>query len=149
MIKDSELKLIKQLEKEIRVELKELSHYKIGIILLSSTSYKWYGPGFSVDKEGDVIGLNLPEMKLGALPVTLLKFNHLEKLSFYGTKIHDFSMLEKLTNLVSLSIAFNPINDTSFLNGLRNLKSIDSGRKRCNLFRYEGRWRIRYHPQYH
>ncbi|MCX6581491.1 MAG: hypothetical protein NT166_15060 [Candidatus Aminicenantes bacterium] len=99
MIKDSELKLIRQLEKEIGVELKELSIDVIGL-KLELGAYSWYGPGFSVDKEGDVIGLNLPEMKLRALPLSLFQFEHLEKLGFFDITIRDFSILEKLTNLV-------------------------------------------------
>jgi len=125
MIKDSELKLIKQLEKEIGGKLEELSHDEIGLkISREGILSHLTDPGFSVDAAGYVDGLNLHEIKLSALPLALLKFEHLEKLSFIDSKIRDLSMLEKLTNLTSLTIVRNSINDTSFLKGLKNLKKL-------------------------
>ncbi len=120
MIKDSELKQIKQLEKEIGGNLFELSHGMIGLNHVPGGGYAFLGSGYSHNKKGYIVGLNINFEKLSALPLNLLQFEHLEKLVFFETKIRDFSMLEKLTNLVSLVIAFNPINDTSLLKALRN-----------------------------
>jgi Leucine-rich repeat (LRR) protein len=62
---------------------------------------------------------------LKTVPITLLKFEHLNKLSFYRVKIRDFSLLEKLSNLISLTIVGIPIDYISVLQRLSNLITLD------------------------
>ncbi len=93
MIKDSELKMIKELEKEIGKKLGEISFEKI----TQETK-----AGYAFDKRGDIVGLNLDKMKLKSVPLCLLKFKHLKTLSFYENQLTDISALKGLSNLSSL-----------------------------------------------
>jgi small GTP-binding protein len=121
MLKESELKLIKELEKEIGVELEEISLDKIGL-RRSKDGWSIFGAsGFAIDQNGNVIGLNLHDMELKSVPLKVLKFKYLKKLSFKDNRLEDISMIEKLTDLTSLTVLWNHASDISALQVLSQL----------------------------
>jgi internalin A len=102
-----DLELIKQLEKEIGKELKQINfHDVIGT------------NGFSISENGSVIGLNLDQMKLEKIPLTLTRFCHLKRLWMCANEISDISMLKELGNLEQLDLSSNQISDISMLKEL-------------------------------
>ncbi|MCP5106543.1 MAG: hypothetical protein GY950_24375, partial [bacterium] len=105
------LELIKQLEKEIGENLKEVDFEQVG----------GNDNGFSLNEAQEVIGLNLDNMELEALPASLSKFDHLEKLNLFDNEISDISILGELKNLTSLSLSLTGISDISILAELKNL----------------------------
>jgi small GTP-binding protein len=133
----NDLELIRQLEKEAGIELRDISF--IEIVTKSDSS------GFAVDEKGQVIGLSLVGLKLTHAPVTLSKLIHLktlrlidaqlENISFFSecelihltrldlrrNKISDISVLSSLTNLTHLYLWDNQISDISVLKQLTNL----------------------------
>jgi Leucine-rich repeat (LRR) protein len=114
----NDLDLIAQLEKEIGVKLKKL---ELGEIEKETTN------GFAVNENGDVIGLNLDDLKSESLPKIFPKFQHLKCFSLVGTEIKDYSILQSLSNLIYLNLRDNSLTDISFLQGLINLRELYLG----------------------
>jgi internalin A len=110
-----DLKLIKQWEKEIDEKLKQCKFDEI---------LKSFNKGFSMDKNGNVNGLNLDQMELEKIPLDLSKFYHLKILALKRNKINDISMLKGLGNLKELYMSSNQISDISMLYELGNLKEL-------------------------
>jgi small GTP-binding protein len=109
-----DMELIKQLEKEIGGKLKQVEFDGL-----------WRDKVFSMNKNGNVNGLNLDNMKLQKIPLIITKFHHLKKLSLNRNKISDISMLKELGNLTLLNLRNNQISDISMLKELRNLTRLD------------------------
>jgi small GTP-binding protein len=114
--KMSDLDLIKQLEKEIGRELEKRDFEKI-------TSYMQRG--YAINKNGNVIGLNLNDIKLVPLPASLSKLRHLKKLRLRNTRTKDIYFLQGLSNLTDLNLMDNQIKDISSLQGLSNLTDLN------------------------
>ena len=114
----SDRELIKQFEKEIGRKLEERKFEEIGV-------YK--KQGYAIGDNGEVVGLNLDEIELKPVPVSLSKFHHLKKLKWINTKLTDISFLQGLTNLTQLDLWHNKITDISVLKGLRNLAVLALG----------------------
>jgi small GTP-binding protein len=112
----NDLELIKQLEIEISKKLKKRKFDEIDEFWIN---------GFSTDENGHVIGLNLDNINLKHLPVTLLKFKHLQLLHLFRTELTDISFLQSLSDLTNLNLSRNEIIDISFLQGLKNLTTLD------------------------
>jgi internalin A len=112
----SDLELIKQLEKEIGIELKQLEFDEV---------WKRANNGFSMDENGIVKGVNLYDINLEKIPLIITKFHHLKILSLWGNKISDISMLKELGNLKELYLNYNQITDISMLKELGNLTHLD------------------------
>jgi internalin A len=113
----NDLMILKELEKEIGTQLPQRDQDEIRESM---------NLGYAVDDRGYVVGVSFSGIKnLNRIPETLLKFNRLEKLGFIKGGIRDFSELEKLPNLISLTIWDNPIDDISFLQGLSRLTTLD------------------------
>ena len=111
----SDRELIKRLEKETGRKLKERKFEDIG---------GYQQQGFAIGENGEVVGLNLEEIELKPVPVSLSKFHHLKKLSLNNTKLTGISFLQGLSNLTQLSLSDNQITDISFLQGLSNLTQL-------------------------
>lgn len=111
----SDKELIDRLEKEIGKKLEVLRFSEI-------SGYR--NNGYSIDKEGRVTGLNLDEIPLAETPSSLLLFTRIRKLRLSGTKLKDFSFLEKLTSLTVLGLIDNQLADLSVLKGLVNLTDL-------------------------
>ncbi len=95
-----DLRLVKQLQKETGIELPQIPMEKIvefGVI------------GFAADNNGRVRGLAIWAKKLLRPPALLSKFQRLEKLTLWGTKISDISILKELKNLKNLYLEYNKI----------------------------------------
>jgi internalin A len=108
-----DLKIIKQLEKQIGRELKQRSFDEI---LNFENIY------FSIDEKGRVTGLNLEQIKITSPTLTTLSTLHnLQRLILKSTKLTDISSLQRLSNLTSLDLGNNHITDISSLQGLSNL----------------------------
>ncbi|UCH95274.1 MAG: leucine-rich repeat domain-containing protein [Candidatus Aminicenantes bacterium] len=110
----SDLELIKELEKDIGIELKQLEYENIWL-------HK--NNGIFINKSVYVKGLNLDGIQLITLPLS--KFQHLETLSLYNTGITDYSFLQRLRTLTHLDLSNNQIADISFLHYLCNLTHLD------------------------
>jgi internalin A len=113
-----ELESVKQLEKEIGIVLEERKFENIE---------KYRNQGFAIGENGEVVGLNLDEIKLKPVPVSLSKFPYLKKLSLYSTKLADISFLQGLRNLTYLNLWNNQITDISVIQSLSNLTQLDLG----------------------
>jgi Leucine-rich repeat (LRR) protein len=85
-----DLKLVKQLEKEIGIKFERVSLEKIG---------NWQVTGFAADDNGRVRSLKIRNKNKRRLPALLSKFQRLEKLDLAGNKINDISSLKELKNL--------------------------------------------------
>jgi Leucine-rich repeat (LRR) protein len=107
-----DLKLVKQLEKEIG---RNLVKRDIERIIESNQQ------GYALDEHKNVVGLNLSGFKLLGLPKSLSFFRHLEKLRLSGNNLNDFSGLEDLSSLSYLHLANNHINTLSGLESFVNL----------------------------
>ncbi len=112
----ADLELIKQLEIEISKKLKKRKFDEIDEFWIN---------GFATDENGHVTGLNLDNIDLKHLPVTLSKFKHLQLLHLFRTGLTDISFLQGLSHLSSLNLRDNEITDISVLQGLSNLKKLD------------------------
>lgn len=112
----SDLELIKRLEKEVGFTLEMQEFEKI---------HEFNRRGFAVDKNNQIIGLNLDEIKLDSVPTSLPSFRHLKNLRLSNTKLKDFSFLKGLSKLTQLTLRKNEITDISFLKGLSNLTQLD------------------------
>ena len=101
MIKDSELKVIEELEKKIGLTLVQVPVEKIGVSL---EDWCLFGVerGFVVNGNGDVVGLNL-----------------------HNSEITDLSILSGLAQLTSLNLRNTGLTDVSVLSGLNRLKTLD------------------------
>jgi small GTP-binding protein len=127
----NDLELIKQLEKEIEEEWEKKIGQKLKekVIELKELEFEELEigsqNGFALDKKGEVIGLNLDNLRLEFLPLTVLKFKNLKILSLFGTKIINYSILQDMSNLTTLYLGSNEIADYSFLECLRNLTSLN------------------------
>ena len=112
-----DLKIIKQLEKRIGRGLKERGVNEI-------MGFK--RNGFSINEKGQVIGLNLCEIKLTSPTLEILStFHHLKILDLHSTGITDISSLQGLSNLMELYLYKNKITDISSLQRLGNLTYLD------------------------
>ena len=111
----TDLELIEQFQKEIGNELKKIARAKI---------MPGREPGFSVDKKGNVTGLNLCKIELGHSSTSISKFKNLRRLNLLRTQLHDISFLEGLVDLTELSLSGNQITDISPLRGLINLEEL-------------------------
>jgi Leucine-rich repeat (LRR) protein len=112
----SDLELIKQLEHELGFTLEVQEYEKI---------HEYNYRGFTVDKNNQVIGLNLDEIILDPVPVSLPSFRHLKKLRLSDNKLKDFSFLLRLSDLTLLILRKNQITDISFLQSLDKLIHLD------------------------
>jgi small GTP-binding protein len=136
MIKDSQLKVIKELEKQIGRELEEFP-----INAKGKTDR-----GFAVDKAGNVVLLNLASFNLSDISVLsgltqLINLNlsdndvsdisslsglaQLTTLSLRNTHVSDISVLSGLTQLTTLSLRNTHVSDMSVLSGLTQLTSLN------------------------
>jgi Leucine-rich repeat (LRR) protein len=111
----TDLELIEQFQKEIGEKLEKLARAQI-----------MHGrkPGFSVDKKGNVTGLNLCNINLKPFSTSISKFKNLSKLNLLRTQLHDISFLEGLVYLKELSLSGNQITDISPLRELINLEEL-------------------------
>jgi predicted ATP-binding protein involved in virulence/Leucine-rich repeat (LRR) protein len=111
----TDLELIEQFQKEIGKKLEKLARAQI---------MPGRKPGFSSDKKGNVIGLNLFEINLKPFSTSISKFKNLRKLNLLRTQLHDISFLEGLVDLTELSLSGNQITDISPLRELINLEEL-------------------------
>jgi hypothetical protein len=108
----NDLDLVKQLEKEIGIKLKQVPLEMIGKKPLTA---------FAKDDNGNVKGLSIFKVKLTGVPAVLTKFQKLEKLFLYDTQIKDISSLKELKGLKELYLHVNQISDISCLKELKGL----------------------------
>lgn len=121
-----DLELLKQLEMEIGIKLVK---GKFSNLKKNSKN------GFSIDKRGNITGLNLDGTSLPLFPVILSNFHHLINLSLSYTQIIDISFLENLVELDTLDLSFNRVADFTFLKGLDNLTNLKIRNNRIkNIF---------------
>jgi small GTP-binding protein len=111
----NDLEIIKKIEEKLGMVLKqsELKH----ILELG----QW---GYSIDKKGNIIGLNL--CGLTNVDISLLRdLTNLTHLVLNSNNIRDISPLSRLTNLMDLRLGNNKISDLSPLKQLKKLKRLD------------------------
>ncbi|MFC2140671.1 leucine-rich repeat domain-containing protein [Acidobacteriota bacterium] len=111
MAKD--LGIIKQLEKAIGKELKQLNLEEI----IGTTR------GYAIDE--NVIGLNLYAVKKISVYSFLNSLKNLTVLDLSDNQLSDISFLSDLTNLTHLNLEINQISDISILKTLTNLTHLN------------------------
>lgn len=114
-IKDSELKLIKELENEIGEKLPQIS---TGSILRSGKN------GYAIDIAGNVIQLVLDRNKLKTIPTGSVQFEFIKGISFRWNQISDISLLSKVKQLTTLYLMNNQVSDISILTELKQLTTL-------------------------
>jgi small GTP-binding protein len=108
----NDLEIIKRLEEEIGKELEQVNIDNFG------------GGDRFVLENRKVIGLNLFQSNLPAIPAILLELKHLTHLSLSSNSLLDISPLKKLNNLTALYLVENQIADISPLKELTNLTTL-------------------------
>jgi len=106
--------IIVRLEKELNIVLNEVQ----------KLDFLWAGkPEYTVNKLGQIIGLDISNLNLKQVPISLLDdaFNFLEELDLSNNDIIDISNLKELKNITDLFISNNKIIDISALENLSNL----------------------------
>jgi internalin A len=111
-----DLKLVKQLEKEIGIELRRVPLERIGDIGVT---------GFAADDNWRVRGLAIWKKNLLRLPALLSKFQRLEKLILSDNQILDISSLKELKGLTELRLYNNKISNISSLKKLKGLTHLN------------------------
>jgi hypothetical protein len=90
--KESDLEIIQQLEQEINRKLEKVSLNDI-----------WRKSTYAINKNNNVISLNLYEININTFPNLIFSLNKLQKLGVYGTKIEQlpdsFTQLQNLSYL--------------------------------------------------
>ncbi len=128
----TDLERIKELEKEIGQELKEMDYEKI------MEEDEENEGGYALDEHNNMVGLNL-DAASGGFPKSLSLFRHLKKLRMHANFVTDVSGLAGLVNLSELDLGYNILSSLSGLEGLTNLTwlSLD-GNKLDSLSGLEG-----------
>ncbi len=116
MLNPKEFESLNQLEKKLGQKLPELPLDKIW----RSTN------GYSGDDQGNLIGLNLFNLKLADISF-LGDFPRLSHLNLNSNPITDLSPLQQITNLNELYLWKNQISDLSPLQHLTNLTNLELG----------------------
>jgi internalin A len=107
-----DLDIIKQIEKELNVELKESDHKK----------------GYTLNQNGQVTGLCLKDCKIKNLNLIIYPLKNLKNLTqlvLDKNQLSDISPLKYLDNLTGLYLHNNQIRDISPLKNLGNLTELD------------------------
>ena len=107
--------IIEKLKKEVGKKFKQLSLYKI-------TNEN----GYSIDKNENIIGLNLESLRISDYSF-LKELKNLTTLELSSNQISDYSFLKELKNLKILELHSNQISDISFLKELKNLTMLGLG----------------------
>jgi internalin A len=111
----TDLDIIKQIEKELNVELKKLNKIVANSI------------GYTLNQNGQVTGLGLYECEiknLNRIISPLKELKNLTKLTLSDNQLRDISPLKELTNLTSLDLGWNKISDISHMKALTNLTKL-------------------------
>jgi Leucine-rich repeat (LRR) protein len=113
--KESDLEIIQQLEQEINRKLEKVSLNDI-----------WRKSTYAINKNNNVISLNLYEININTFPNLIFSLNKLQKLGVYGTKIEQlpdsFTQLQNLSylyldknQLKELPASFGQLQNLSYL----------------------------------
>lgn len=109
-----DLEILKQVERQIGMELKRLDHNTIGGFI----------NGYAIDENESVIGLNLYALEKPDISF-VEDFKNLTLLILRDNPISDFSVIKDLKNLRTLDLSYNQITNISFLENLKNLTLLD------------------------
>jgi len=112
----TDLEIIRQIEKELDVKLDKLDEIK------------WNSKGYTLNQDGQIIGIRLYACKiknLNRIISPLLTLTNLTQLSLISNQLSDISPLSALTNLMQLSLISNQVSDISPLSTLTNLIQLD------------------------
>lgn len=105
----SDLKHLRQLEKELGIKLKKTKLDGIGGIIASSNRCS-----YAIDWKLKVIGLNLSDMNLVEIPKVIYNMSNLRSLSIGNNKLTQIPKeIFELNELQSLDLAFNNIETLS------------------------------------
>jgi internalin A len=111
----TEIDVLKQLEKELKIELFELDEIE------------WESIGYTLNRNGQVTGLCLNRCEIKSLeriisPLSAL--TNLTQLVLSYNELSDLSPLSALTNLTQLVLSYNELSDLSPLSALTNLTQL-------------------------
>jgi len=112
----TDLEIIRQIEKELNVKLKK------------SDEIEWKSRSYTLNQEGQVIGIELCSCEIENLNriISLLSaLTNLTQLSLRDNQLIDISPLSALTNLTQLSLSNNQVSDISPISALMNLMELD------------------------
>jgi hypothetical protein len=115
-----DLELIKQLDIEVEKETGEKLNKHSIYDKKRTLNY------FAVDHDWNVISIGLFRIKkMSSILPIILKFQHLERLSIFDTRLKDISSLKELQGLTFLKLIRNQISDISGLLELKHLTVLD------------------------
>lgn len=134
-VTEKDIDIIKEIEDRIGIELQ-----KLDVEDIEKDSI-----GYSIDKEGNVTGLNLYSLKMPNVSflkdlknlkhlnlmnnqifriLPLLGLTNITQLYLSGNYISDYPILKDLKNLTTLYLSSNKVSDISFLKNLKKLTSL-------------------------
>jgi len=111
----TDLEIIRQIEKELNVKLKKLD------------KIEWRSKGYTLNQEGQVIGIELCMCEienLNRIISSLSALMNLTQLDLSSNQLSDISPLFALTNLTQLDLSSNQLSDISALSVLTNLTQL-------------------------
>ena len=110
----SDLEILKELEKELGIELKPLERFEFFADI-----------GYMIDEGNNVIGISLSFLEGELSDISILRyFRNLTHLDLSGNSIEDISFLKYLQNLTHLNLSYHDITDISAIEELRNLEQL-------------------------
>jgi hypothetical protein len=115
---ENDLKIIQQIEKELHVTLKKLEEIE------------WNSQGYTLNDNGEIVGLSLNDCKIGNLSriISPLKdLKQLTELRVWGNRINDLSLLKELSQLTVLWVGNNQLKDITPLKSLNSLTQLYLG----------------------
>jgi internalin A len=114
----TDIEVIKVIEEELGVQISQRKRNELN---------KWVN-GYSLNQNGNVIGLNLHNCDISEIVVDfIVKLRLLESLVLDRNSIVDISFIEELVNLKKLDLNNNEISDISLVEGLNRLEYLDFG----------------------
>ncbi|PKP58263.1 MAG: hypothetical protein CVT88_07580, partial [Candidatus Altiarchaeales archaeon HGW-Altiarchaeales-1] len=102
----TDLEIIKQLGKQLNIELKQLKE-------IDFRKFQ-YEKGYILDENKNIIGLCLNDTNISDISV-LGNLKNLTQLDLWNNNISDISVLGNLKNLTQLNLRYNNISDISVL----------------------------------
>ncbi|PKK82129.1 MAG: hypothetical protein CVT49_15375, partial [candidate division Zixibacteria bacterium HGW-Zixibacteria-1] len=112
----SDLGIIKQIEKELKIKLERL------------VKVEWNSKGYTLDEKGKVTGLGFYVCKIKNLKriITPLKeLTNLTTLDLYYNQISELAPLKELKKLTTLDLSSNQISELAPLKELKKLTTLD------------------------
>ncbi|MCB2359432.1 COR domain-containing protein [Clostridium estertheticum] len=121
MDKQDNIKIIKELEKEIGIKLERYVKRD------DDGENEQYGKNQYRIINDQIVGLNLCDLQITNIPKSIVSLVNLQQFDLSRNSISDISSLSDLISLKEIDLSYNSISNISSLSGLINLNKINLG----------------------